>query len=180
MLLRSFESFEKTENGYLIHGDAADVKLVFMTDDIIRIRVHFDKGTPMEEESYTLVTTAWEDRMDTLLKDERTRITALDVPCAEDDKALTFETAHLTLKLFKKPFHFELFDKSGKLIYQDLRERATSPRGSGNTTTSTALAKRPAIWTKRDAACGCPPRMPSATTPRPATRCISTSPSISG
>lgn len=46
MLLRSFESFEKTENGYLIHGDAADVKLVFMTDDIIRIRVHFDKGTP--------------------------------------------------------------------------------------------------------------------------------------
>ena len=124
MLLRSFESFEKTENGYLIHGDAADVKLIFMTDDIIRIRVHFDKGTPMEEESYTLVTTAWEDRMDALLKDERTRITALDVPCAEDDKTLTFETAHLTLKLFKKPFHFELFDKSGKLIYQDLRERA--------------------------------------------------------
>ena len=124
MLLRSFESFEKTENGYLIHGDAADVKLIFMTDDIIRIRVHFDKGTPMEEESYTLVTTAWEDRMDTLLKDERTRITALDVPCAEDEKTLTFETAHLTLKLFKKPFHFELFDKSGKLIYQDLRERA--------------------------------------------------------
>ena len=124
MLLRSFESFEKTENGYLIHGDAADVKLVFMTDDIIRIRVHFDKGTPMEEESYTLVTTAWEDRMDTLLKDERTRITALDVPCAEDEKTLTFETAHLTLKLFKKPFHFELYDKSGELIYQDLRERA--------------------------------------------------------
>ena len=74
MLLRSFESFEKTENGYLIHGDAADVKLIFMTDDIIRVRVHFDKGTPMEEESYTLVTTAWPDRMDDLLKDERTRI----------------------------------------------------------------------------------------------------------
>ncbi len=48
--------------------------------------------------------------MDTLLKDERTRITALDVPCTEDEKTLTFETAHVTLKLFKKPFHFELFD----------------------------------------------------------------------
>ena len=124
MLLRSFESFEKTENGYLIHGDAADVKLIFMTDDIIRIRVHFDKGTPMEEESYTLVTTAWPDRMDDLLKDERTRITALDVPCTEDEKCLTFETAHVTLKLFKKPFHFEMYDKEGKLLYQDLRERA--------------------------------------------------------
>lgn len=75
MLLRSFESFEKTENGYLIHGDAADVKLIFMTDDIIRIRVHFDKGTPMEEESYTLVTTAWEDRMDA-----RSRTSALASP----------------------------------------------------------------------------------------------------
>ena len=124
MLLRSFESFEKTENGYLIHGDAADVKLIFMTDDIIRVRVHFDKGTPMEEESYTLVTTAWPDRMDDLLKDERTRITALDVPCTEDEKCLTFETAHVTLKLFKKPFHFEMYDKEGKLLYQDLRERA--------------------------------------------------------
>ena len=124
MLLRSFESFEKTENGYLIHGDAADVKLIFMTDDIIRVRVHFDKGTPMEEESYTLVTTAWPDRMDDLLKDERTRITALDVPCIEDEKCLTFETAHVTLKLFKKPFHFEMYDKEGKLLYQDLRERA--------------------------------------------------------
>ena len=48
MLLRKFESYEKTENGYLIHGDAANVMLVFMTDDIIRIRVHFDKNTPME------------------------------------------------------------------------------------------------------------------------------------
>ena len=85
MLLRSFESFEKIENGYLIHGDAADVKLVFMTDDIIRIRVHFDKGTPMEEESYTLVTTAWEDRMDTLLKDERTRITDYVRPWEDGD-----------------------------------------------------------------------------------------------
>ncbi len=27
MLLRSFESFEKTENGYLIHGDAKDHEL---------------------------------------------------------------------------------------------------------------------------------------------------------
>ena len=67
------------------------------------------------------MTTAWPDRMDDLLKDERTRITALDVPCTEDEKCLTFETAHVTLKLFKKPFHFEMYDKEGKLLYQDLR-----------------------------------------------------------
>lgn len=39
MLLRKFCGIEKTDNGYLIHGDAGDIKLVFMTDDIIRIRV---------------------------------------------------------------------------------------------------------------------------------------------
>ena len=41
MLLRKFCGIEKTDNGYLIHGDAGDIKLVFMTDDIIRIRVSF-------------------------------------------------------------------------------------------------------------------------------------------
>ena len=34
MLLRKFCGIEKTDNGYLIHGDAGDIKLVFMTDDI--------------------------------------------------------------------------------------------------------------------------------------------------
>ena len=39
MLLQKFLSCEKTDVGYLIHGDAADVLLVFLTDDIIRVRV---------------------------------------------------------------------------------------------------------------------------------------------
>ena len=43
MLLRKFCGIEKTDNGYLIHGDAGDIKLVFMTDDISRIRVSFDR-----------------------------------------------------------------------------------------------------------------------------------------
>ena len=62
MLLKHIQSVEKTENGYRIHGDNADVMLVFMTDDIIRVRVSFDRA--FKEESYTLVTTAWADRMD--------------------------------------------------------------------------------------------------------------------
>ena len=36
MLLRSFESFEKIENGYLIHGDAADVSTGRVKKDIRR------------------------------------------------------------------------------------------------------------------------------------------------
>ena len=64
MILRRYQSAEKTDNGYLIHGDCADVMLVFLSDDVVRIRVSFDRAFP--EESYTLVTTAWADRLDPL------------------------------------------------------------------------------------------------------------------
>lgn len=122
MLLREYRSHEKTENGYLIHGDAADLMLVFMTDDIIRIRVNFQRE--FKEESYTLVTTAWADRMDDLLKEERQRITALDIACVESDTALTFSTATCTLKMVKNPLAFTLYNKNGEIVYQDLKERA--------------------------------------------------------
>ena len=122
MLLKHFQSLEKIGNGYIVHGDNADVMLVFMTDDIIRVRVSFDRQ--FKEESYTLVTTAWPDRMDEMLKNERTRITALDIPCEEDDKALTFRTKTLRLVMRKCPLSFLLYSADGQLIYADLRERA--------------------------------------------------------
>ncbi|WP_432627994.1 TIM-barrel domain-containing protein [Brotaphodocola sp.] len=122
MLLHECKSIEKTENGYILHGDTADVLLIFMTDDVIRIRVSFQKN--FKEESYTLVTTAWEDRMDDLLKGERVRIQALDVPCEETEKKLVFSTQTCTLEVNKKPLYFTLKTLDGKIIYQDLRERA--------------------------------------------------------
>ena len=122
MLLKHFQSLEKTSPGYIVHGDKAAVMRVFMTDDIIRVRVSFDRQ--FKEESYTLVTTAWPDRMDQLLKDERTRITALDIPCEEDEKTLTFRTKTLKLVMRKCPLSFLLYDAAGRLIYADLRERA--------------------------------------------------------
>lgn len=122
MILRKFQSLEQTANGWLIHGDAADVMLVFLSDDVVRIRVSFRKEFP--EASYTLVTTAWEDRLDPLFKDERTRIEALTVPCEETEKALTFTTATMKLVLKKQPFSFSLYDGNGKVIYRDLPERA--------------------------------------------------------
>lgn len=84
MLLRKFCGIEKTDNGYLIHGDAGDIKLVFMTDDIIRIRVSFDRK--FKEASYALVTTAWEDELDELFQEERTQIQAKDVVCEEKER----------------------------------------------------------------------------------------------
>ena len=122
MLLKHYLSHEKIENGWMIHGDKADIKVIFMTDDIVRIRVSFDRN--FKEESYTLVTTAWEDRLDHLFTDERVRIEALDVDCVESEKELTFKTATMTLVMKKLPLSFRLFDADGKCIYRDLPERA--------------------------------------------------------
>lgn len=122
MLLKTFQSLEKTENGYRIHGDCADVMLVFLSDDVIRIRVSFAREFP--EQSYTLVTTAWADRLDPLFEGERQRITALSVPCRDDGDTVTFTTATVQLVLKKKPFSFSLLDLNGKPVYRDLTERA--------------------------------------------------------
>lgn len=122
MILKKFHSLKKTGNGYIVHGDCADVMLVFMSDDIIRIRVSFDRS--FKEESYTLVTTAWEDRLDSLFEGERQRITALDVPFTEDEKTIRFATKTLTLVLNKALLSFSLYDNEGKCIYRDLAERA--------------------------------------------------------
>lgn len=46
MILKKFESIEKLQNGYLIHGDCADAMLVFLSDDVIRLRVSFGKTFP--------------------------------------------------------------------------------------------------------------------------------------
>lgn len=122
MILKKIQALEKTGNGYIVHGDCADVMLVFMSDDIVRIRVSFDRS--FKEESYTLVTTAWEDRLDSLFAGERQRVTALDLPFVEDGKSIRFSTRTMTLVLNKTPLSFSLYDSEGQCIYRDLAERA--------------------------------------------------------
>ena len=52
--------------------DGVELRVLLLTDDIVRIRAGFDGD--FAEESYTLVTTAWEDRLDDFMKDIRKRI----------------------------------------------------------------------------------------------------------
>ena len=95
MLLRELKSIEKTGSGYILHGDAADVLLIFMTDDVIRVRVSFRRD--FKEESYTLVTTAWEDRMDELLS-------PWIFPARRRTESLYLQQAPASWKSAKPPF----------------------------------------------------------------------------
>ena len=122
MLLKKYVSHEKTPVGYVVHGDQADILLAFLSDDVIRVRVSFSREFP--EQSYALVTTAWEDRLDPLFEGERQRVQPLDVPCEESEAALAFRTATLKLVMKKEPLSFSLYTSEGRCIYRDLAERA--------------------------------------------------------
>ena len=53
-----FTGMERKDGAFLLH---TDIKVCFMTDEIVRVRASFDHK--LAEESYVLMTTAWEDRI---------------------------------------------------------------------------------------------------------------------
>ncbi len=105
----------KAEGAYVIGLDCADLKLYFVTDEIIRVRTSFDREFP--EESYILMTTAWEDRLDPLFEGERTRVTPVDPEFEDKGEKLIFRTKELSFEINKDPFEFVLKDKNGDVLY---------------------------------------------------------------
>ena len=67
---------KQKENYFSVATNCTEIRIFFLTDYIIRIRAGFDGD--FAEESYSLVTTAWEDRMDPFLKDYRKKIQTAD------------------------------------------------------------------------------------------------------
>ncbi|MBQ8075603.1 MAG: DUF4968 domain-containing protein [Oscillospiraceae bacterium] len=111
-------SMERYGASCLIHTDAPDIMLTFLTDEIIRLRASFRKE--FAEESYALALTAWEDRLDFLFPNDRTRIPPVNPVVEESDDALVFATSSLRLVLEKDPFCIRLFDKEGTEVYASL------------------------------------------------------------
>ncbi|MGM9536712.1 MAG: TIM-barrel domain-containing protein [Candidatus Onthomonas sp.] len=112
-----FTGYEPANGMYLIHTNQADVKVCFVTDEIVRVRASFDKE--FAEESYVLSTVAWEDRLDSLFP-ERQHVAPVVPQITEDDKTLTFATTAVRLEVQKDPLSFRLYDAEGTLLYQDL------------------------------------------------------------
>ena len=107
--------FEALAGAYLVHTDNADLKLYFVTDEIIRVRASFDKE--FAEESYVLATTAWEDRLDPLFEGERTRVDPVQPDFVETEDKLVFRTAALRLELDRDPLCIRLYDCEETELY---------------------------------------------------------------
>lgn len=111
-------SMERQGDAFLLHTNCADIKVCFVTDEIVRVRASFDKE--LAEESYVLATTAWEDRLDSLFEGERTRVQAVKPTVADEKDAITFTTDKLRLVVDKDPISFKLYNADGDLLYSDL------------------------------------------------------------
>lgn len=117
-ICKEFHSYEIQNGAYLVHTNCADIGICFVTEEIVRVRVSFDKE--MAEESYILSTTAWEDRMDGLLEKERSRKNPVTPNMEDEEDRMVFSTGAVRLEMQKNPLCFTLYDSEGTLLYSDI------------------------------------------------------------
>lgn len=109
---------KQIENYYRIMTNSIEIRIMFLTDSILRIRAGFDDGFP--EESYSLVMTGWEDRMDGFLKGWRRRIAPADAALTDSEGSAVIEGKLLKVVVEKNPFRICVYDKEGTCIHSDI------------------------------------------------------------
>ena len=112
----------KKDNYFSVMTDIVEIRILFLTDSILRIRAGFDGD--FAEESYSLVMTAWEDRMDDFLKGRRTRVEAADAVLSDGDREAVIEGRILKVVVEKEPFRICVYDKEGTLLHADIVDLA--------------------------------------------------------
>ena len=117
-ICRKITGIENKNGCTLIHTNSCNIKIVFVTDEIVRVRASFDKE--LAEESYILMTTAWPDRLDPLFEGQRTRLDPVEPKLTEGEKTLIFETEALRLELDKDPICIRLYDAEGTALYSTI------------------------------------------------------------
>ena len=76
---------------YSVATNAVELRIWFLTDDILRIRAGFDGD--WDEASYSLTMTAWESRTDELMKDCRKRVRSAAASTPARSRQTTASTA---------------------------------------------------------------------------------------
>ncbi len=110
------------ENYYSIAADCVEIRLWFLTDEILRIRAGFDGD--FDEASYSLVMTAWDSRTDELFKNERVRVNTAPAELTDSEDEAVLEGKKLRVVIHKKPFYLSVYDNEGTLIHEDIPELA--------------------------------------------------------
>ena len=108
---------------FCISTNCIEIRLLFLTDHILRIRAGFDGD--FCEESYSLVMTAWEDRMDGFMKHYRKRVAPAEAELIEDSAVqAVIQGKELKVVIEKDPFRICVYDREGSQIHADIPDLA--------------------------------------------------------
>ena len=107
---------------YSVATNAVELRIWFLTDDILRIRAGFDGD--WDEASYSLTMTAWESRTDELMKNCRKRVQSAAAALTDGDRQAVIQGARLKVVIEKAPFRIMVYDKDGSLLHADIPDLA--------------------------------------------------------
>lgn len=107
---------------FSVQTDGVEIRLMFLTDSILRIRAGFDGD--FAEESYSLVLTAWEDRMDDFMKKYRKKVDAAKATLTDGETEAVIQGKLLKVVVEKDPFRICVYDEEGTLIHADIVDLA--------------------------------------------------------
>ncbi|MGL5435102.1 MAG: TIM-barrel domain-containing protein [Lachnospiraceae bacterium] len=113
---------KKRDNYFSVLTNSIEIRIWFLTDDIVRIRAGFDGD--FAEESYSLAMTAWEDRMDDIMKKYRRRIFAADAELTDGEHCAILQGKRLKVVVEKEPFRICVYDQDNALLHSDIVDLA--------------------------------------------------------
>ncbi len=132
-ICKAVTGYEKTEEGYVIHTNAADLRLIFVTEDCVRLCVRFPEEKEgrqtevektqdtslLEDASYILETVAWKDRLDPLFP-ERNHVRPAEASVSFQENEYVFKSKKLSVKIQREPFMVTVMDESGNVLYESV------------------------------------------------------------
>ena len=128
-LTRKVDSITNTSDYLSIIAEGNEIRIYYLTDDIVRIRASFNDN--FREKSYSLVSTFYEDELDDFLADERTRYKTLDYVYKNEDGIHTMDGGNLLVKVSESPLTISIEDKEGNPIYKSINDVGFYEDGNG-------------------------------------------------
>lgn len=109
---------EQRGHWFHVYTDSVEIRILFLTDSIVRIRAGFDGD--FEEESYSLVMTAWKDRLDNFMGGERRRIEPPDVHFEDKKEKAVIQGRAISVEVEKEPFRICVYDAEHTQLHADV------------------------------------------------------------
>jgi len=109
-------------NVIILNTDVIDYKVMFLRDEIVRIRAGFDND--FIEESYSLVMTGWNDRLDHVVVNDRKKVDLCDFDVIENEQYIMFVGKKLQIKVMKAIFQIFIYDMKENQLHADIIDLA--------------------------------------------------------